>query len=66
MNTYLYIMELIFIKFSGKLVFNYDTLHNDINALELLWRFVSNFLFRLYRKRFGVMFSYGEYFRSFF
>ncbi len=30
MNTYLYIMELIFIKISGKLVRDNDTLPNEI------------------------------------
>jgi hypothetical protein len=30
LNTYLYIMELIFIKILGKLVCDYDTLHNYI------------------------------------
>ena len=43
MNTYLYIMELIFIKILGKLVCD-----------------------KLYRKKFADMFSYGEFFRSFF
>jgi hypothetical protein len=57
LNTYLYIMELIFIKVSGKLVCDYDTLHNHINAVELSWKFISNFLFRSYRKRFAGMFS---------
>jgi hypothetical protein len=56
LNTYLYIMKLIFIKISGKLVCDYDTLHNHINAVELSWNFVLNFLFRSYRKRFASMF----------
>ena len=32
MNTYLYIMELIFINFLGKLVCDYDTLPNETFA----------------------------------
>ena len=43
MNTYLYIMELIFIKVSGKLVCDNDTLHNHINGRSLVMEICLNF-----------------------
>ncbi len=48
MNTYLYIMELIFIKNLGKLVCDYGTLHNHINGrslvMEICFNFNSNYI----------------------
>ena len=65
MNTYLYIMELIFIEISGKLVCDYDTLPNDNNGRSLVMEMCFIF-FKSYRKRLAGMFSYGEFYWSFF
>ena len=59
MNTYLYIMELIFIKVSGGLVCDYDTLHNHINAVELSWKFVSIFIQIISKKTRRHVFLWG-------
>ncbi len=60
MNTYLYIMELIFIQILGKLVCDDDKLYNHINGRSLVMEICFIF-FKSYRTRLAGMLFYAEF-----